>query len=156
MCCVYKKQYVSNSTNWMRGSEVKILPKYIFSHTSSFILPYEAWSSCLFYCQIVNDQEPIQANSTSFPKHYAGKELKNQDNIKSNITSRKPRGQLFPSWCPSGYPKQIRQIAKDQQKVDSQLQLELTTAFPADVHQAILNKFVKKPKTNRKWTHNYN
>ena len=55
-----------------------------------------------------NDQEPIQSNSTSFPRHHAGKEPKHQDSIKSN--SR--RGQLLPSRRPPGHPKQNWQIVK--------------------------------------------
>ena len=60
-----------------------------------------------------NDQEAIQSISTSFFRHHAGKEPKNQDSIKANSTSGKPRGQLLPSSYPPGYPKQNQQIVKD-------------------------------------------
>ena len=60
-----------------------------------------------------NDQEAILSISTSFFRHHAGKEPKNQDSIKANSTSGKPRGQLFPSSYPSCYPKQNQQIVKD-------------------------------------------
>ena len=47
----------------------------------------------------------MQSDSTSFPRHHAGKEPLNQDSIKWNTTSGKLRGQLLPSRCRPGHPK---------------------------------------------------
>ena len=44
--------------------------------------------------------------------------------MSTRLSSTKPRGQLFPSRCPPGYPQQSQEVS----------------SFPADVHQAILNK----------------
>ena len=44
--------------------------------------------------------------------------------MSTRLSETKPRGQLFPSRCPPGYPKQSQE----------------DSSFPADVHQAILNK----------------
>ena len=44
--------------------------------------------------------------------------------MSTRISLTKPRGQLFPSRCPPGYPQQSQEVS----------------SFPADVHQAILNK----------------
>ena len=57
-----------------------------------------------------NNQEPIQSNSTSFPRYHAGKNPQNHHSIKSNSTSGNLRGQLPPSRCPPGHPKQNQQI----------------------------------------------
>ena len=52
-----------------------------------------------------NDQEPIQSNSTSCPRHLTGKEHTIETTYNINSTSGKTRGQLFPNRWPSGYPK---------------------------------------------------
>ena len=64
------------------------------------------WASTLLSRQKGNDQELIQSNSISCPKHQTGKgylQLRRHQN--KNSTSEKPRGQLFPNRWPQGDPK---------------------------------------------------
>ena len=64
-----------------------------------------------------------RTESRTSQKQYAPWEH-NQDSIKSNSTSGKPRGQLFPSRCSPGFPEQNQQIVEVKQEADTQLQLE--------------------------------
>ena len=71
-----------------------------------------------------NDQRPIQSN----PHLALNTKLERTRTIKTtpnkNSRSGKPRGQLFPSGWPKGYPKYNEQLVKDKQKTDEHRQLE--------------------------------